>query len=178
LENLFSQTLDVELAHVIAIVVAAVLGGVLGVEREFAGKPAGLRTHIFVCAGSALMMILGQQIVELFAQPPGQSPTQADPIRVLQAIVVGISFLGAGTIVHNEPRGVEGLTTAATIYLTAGIGVATAIEQIPMAVLITVLAVITLVVVGRIEKVIHRHHTRRSAAGKTSETPPERGETP
>lgn len=138
------------------IAIAAACGGVLGLEREFAGKPAGIRTHIFVCAGSALMMILGQGIVDQFQQREGNSILSADPIRTLQAIVVGISFLGAGTIVHQKGEGVEGLTTAAGIYLTAGIGVAAAVDRVGMALVITVAATLILIIVGLVEDWVGR----------------------
>lgn len=93
----------------------ACLGAVIGVEREIAGKLAGLRTHVFACAGSALMMILGQGIIDQIQQRETAPILCIDPIRLLQAIVVGISFLGAGTIIHDRDAGVQGLTTAAAI---------------------------------------------------------------
>ncbi|TWT64894.1 putative Mg(2+) transport ATPase [Allorhodopirellula solitaria] len=129
-----------DIANLITIAIAAACGGVLGLERELADKPAGVRTHIFVCAGSALLMILSREIVDQFEVRYPDSMLSPDPIRILQAIVVGISFLGAGTIVHQKNQGVEGLTTAATIYLTAGIGVAIAVERTFLAVSLTVFA--------------------------------------
>jgi putative Mg2+ transporter-C (MgtC) family protein len=144
----------------ITVAVAGGLGAVLGLERELRGKPAGLRTHIFVCAGSALMMILGQGIIDQFQKQESTDVLRADPIRVLQAIVVGISFLGAGTIVHDGRAEVEGLTTAATIYLTAGIGVAAAVDRIELAITITLFAVTVLIVVGFLERRIGRWYGR------------------
>ncbi|QDV84173.1 MgtC/SapB family protein [Planctomycetes bacterium TBK1r] len=145
---------SVDLANLQAIAISAACGGVLGIEREIAGKPAGIRTHIFVCAGSALMMILGQEIVNQFEQQETDSLLKADPIRILQAIVVGISFLGAGTIVHQKGEGVEGLTTAATIYLTAGIGVAVAVDRLGLALAVTGLAIAALLLLGLVERKI------------------------
>ncbi|QEG43164.1 MgtC/SapB family protein [Roseimaritima ulvae] len=142
------------------IAIAAGCGAVLGLEREFARKPAGLRTHIFVCAGSALMMILGQEIVNQFQEQESNSILSTDPIRALQAIVVGISFLGAGTIVHQRGEGVEGLTTAATIYLTAGIGVAAAVDRTSLALSVTVMAAVILLVVGFVEHKIAQRAKR------------------
>ena len=144
------------------IAIAAGCGAVLGLEREFARKPAGLRTHIFVCAGSALMMILGQEIVNQFQQQESKSILSTDPLRALQAIVVGISFLGAGTIVHQKGEGVEGLTTAATIYLTAGIGVATAVDRLALALSVTVMAAVILLVVGFVEHKIARRAEKKA----------------
>ncbi|TWU44404.1 putative Mg(2+) transport ATPase [Novipirellula aureliae] len=144
--------MDINLDNIQTILIAAACGALLGTEREIAGKPAGIRTHIFVCIGSALMMILGHAIVNQFQQQEVDSLLSVDPIRTLQAIVVGISFLGAGTIIHQKDEGVEGLTTAATIFLTAGIGVATAVGQVSLAVFVTVFAVFVLVLVGFIER--------------------------
>lgn len=154
------QELDVQNLQTIAI--AAACGAVLGIEREIAGKPAGIRTHIFVSAGSALMMILGQEIVNQFQQQESNSILSTDPIRALQAIVVGISFLGAGTIVHQKGEGVEGLTTAATIYLTAGIGVATAVDRLALALSVTVMAAVILLVVGFVEHKIARRAEKKA----------------
>ncbi|QDS92167.1 putative Mg(2+) transport ATPase [Roseimaritima multifibrata] len=154
----------IDLQSFTTVAIAAFLGAMIGIEREIRGKPAGIRTHIFVCAGSALMMILGQEIIDQFQKHEPDSVLSSDPIRVLQAIVVGISFLGAGTIVHDSREGVEGLTTAATIYLTAGIGVATTVDRVGLAVAVTLFAVSVLVIVGFIERQVEQWHKRRSKA--------------
>ncbi|WP_404308437.1 MgtC/SapB family protein [Neorhodopirellula lusitana] len=149
-----------DLQNITTVGIAACLGAILGIEREIRGKPAGLRTHIFVCAGSALMMILGHEIIEQFRMNEPSDVLRSDPIRVLQSIVVGISFLGAGTIVHDHHEGVEGLTTAATIYLTAGIGVATSVNRVGLAVAVTVSAFCILIIIGFIERRVHRWHNK------------------
>jgi len=102
-----------ELDMVIRIVIAAFLGGVIGYERAHAKKPAGIRTHLLVCMGAALFTVIS---IYAFSGP-------ADPSRVAAGVVVGVGFLGAGTILRQE-RGVAGLTTAATIWAVAAIGVA------------------------------------------------------
>ena len=165
---------SVDTSALFMIVVAGACGGVLGLEREIAGKPAGFRTHIFVCAGSTLMMILGQEIVLQFQRSQPNSDLASDPIRILQAIVVGISFLGAGTIVDQKSDGVEGLTTAATIYLTAGIGVAIAVERTVLAIVTTLLAAVVLVLLGFVEGKLAgiRKKRRRKRGG----TPADKGE--
>ncbi len=138
--------------HQIGIVaIAAGLGALVGVEREFADKPAGLRTHMFVCAASAMLMLLGDAVLDRFEQEDLGS-VSADPIRIIQAIVVGISFLGAGTIIHHGDNRVEGLTTASSILLTSGIGIAVAVGQLIFAIGISVLAVLVLLLVGWVEK--------------------------
>nr|WP_083904929.1 MgtC/SapB family protein [Rhodopirellula sp. SWK7] len=158
-----------DLANLQIIAIAGACGAAIGFEREYAGKPAGIRTHIFVSAGSALMMILGQEILGQFENQEQDSLLKADPIRILQAIVVGISFLGAGTIVHEEHRGVEGLTTAATIYLTAGIGVATAVHRVSLAIMVTVAAIFVLFVLGWVEDQVAKARRRHRSREKSDE---------
>jgi len=139
-----------ELHHLMLIVIAGALGGLVGLEREFQKKPAGLRTHIFASAGAALLMIVGTAIIENYEQQ-GSELVESDPLRLVQAIVVGISFLGAGTILHEKDKGVEGLTTAASIFLTTGIGIATAVEEYVLAGGTALFSLITLTIIGRIE---------------------------
>lgn len=134
------------------VALAGLLGAVIGIEREVADKPAGLRTHILVAAGCALLVILAEGALDYFQQRSPEEQIVADPIRVFQAIVIGISFLGAGTIIHYQNRYVEGLTTAATIFLTAGIGIAVGIERIWLAVETSVMALLVLLSVGFFEK--------------------------
>lgn len=129
----FSDVADVSQATRIALrlIVAALLGGVLGFERETHGKSAGLRTHMLVALGAALFVITPQQA--------GISET--DITRVLQGLIAGIGFLGAGTIVKSErEEDVRGLTTAAGIWMTAAIGVAAGMGREATAVLSTLLA--------------------------------------
>ena len=98
---------------VIRLVIAAFLGAVIGYERARAKKPAGIRTHLLVCMGAALFTVIS---IYGFGENRG-------PSRVAAGVVVGIGFLGAGTILRQE-KGVAGLTTAATIWAVAAIGVA------------------------------------------------------
>lgn len=124
------------------ILLAALLGGLVGIEREFAEKPAGLRTHMLVGAVSTLLVGLGTEIVSAFDQ---KSLVTADPIRILQAIVVGISFLGAGTILKygaDDQRTVEGLATSASILSVAAIGIAVALDAYILAAGATILNLI------------------------------------
>lgn len=101
--------------------VAIGLSGILGWERESAGKSAGVRTHMLVGLGAALFVILGELFVARFAS--SQESMRFDPIRIVEAVVTGISFLGAGTIfVSRGDERVKGLTTAASILVTAAVG--------------------------------------------------------
>jgi len=122
--------LEVEL--VVRIILAFILSGFVGLEREVSLKPAGLRTHILVGLGSALLTILS-----LYAFPG------SDPARVAASIIVGIGFLGAGTIIKTKEK-VIGLTTAATLWITASIGVATGAGFYLVAIITTILAYLVL----------------------------------
>ncbi|QDV23143.1 MgtC/SapB family protein [Aureliella helgolandensis] len=133
------------------VVLAGALGAIVGAERELSGKPAGLRTHLFVSAGAALLILLSDSAVQKFVEQ-NQQHVSADPIRVIQAIVVGISFLGAGTIIHERGQRVEGLTTAASIFITAGIGIAVATDHVVLATGTALGAVLVLWLMGRLER--------------------------
>jgi len=121
------------------VALAALLGGVVGIEREFAERPAGLRTHMLVGATAALFVMLAAQMIASF-EP--QHIVTVDPVRVIEAIVVGVSFLGAGTIFKYTRQGegiVEGLTTSASILSVAAIGIAVALNAFVLAVGVTLL---------------------------------------
>lgn len=145
-----------ELQQVGLIALAGALGGLIGIERQIADKPAGIRTHMLVCAASALLMVLGDAVVDAFHQDRATQSISADPVRIIQAIVVGISFLGAGTIVYHGKAQVEGLTTAASILLTAGLGIAVGARQFTLAVGVTILALVVLAAVGYLERLVSR----------------------
>lgn len=134
-----------------AIALAAALGGILGFERELAGKPAGLRTHVLVCASAALLVLLALELIGDFREEALGS-VRADPVRVIQAVVVGISFLGTGTILTQRDGQVEGLTTAASVLMTAAIGMTIAVERWLLAVCVTVGVVLVLAGLGALEK--------------------------
>lgn len=127
----------------VRLLIAATLGGMLGFEREQKGKAAGLKTHMLVALGAALFVFIPQQA----------GVTDADLTRVLQGLVAGVGFLGAGTIIkgHGE-EDVKGLTTAAGIWLTAAIGVAAGMGREATAVLSTLLALVILYTVPKFAK--------------------------
>jgi putative Mg2+ transporter-C (MgtC) family protein len=122
------------------VALAMLLGGLIGLEREAADKPAGLRTHMLVAGAAALLVGLGGAMVRHFATTADGDLIRGDPIRVIEAIIGGISFLGAGTILHRRADRVEGLTTAASILFAAAIGIAVALLQLVLAVGATTLA--------------------------------------
>lgn len=113
-----------DLENLLQVVVAALLAGVLGWERESLGKPAGLRTHLLVAVGATLAMAVGDSIIARFND--GLSDwLRMDPLRVMEAVLTGIGFLCAGTIISRRDREqVSGLTTAASLWATAVVGLA------------------------------------------------------
>ncbi len=133
----FSDMGDVEAALRVSLrlLVAGVLGGLLGLERETTGKSAGIRTHALVAMGAALFVLAP---IEAGADKQAQA-------RIIQGIVAGIGFLGAGAIVKGHlGEGIHGLTTAAGIWMTAAIGMAAAMGRGVTAIVATVLALIVL----------------------------------
>jgi putative Mg2+ transporter-C (MgtC) family protein len=119
---------DPELQLLIRLLVAGVFAGLLGWERESARKAAGLRTHMLVGIAAALYTSLGE--LALLEIPPGVEGFQADPIRVIQAVAIGIGFLGGGVIfVSRHEDRVQGLTTAASVWATAAVGIAAGLEH-------------------------------------------------
>lgn len=134
-----------------SVVIAAVLGGIVGMERELAHRPAGLRTHAILAAASCLLVRLGDTLVESFAADSIPGALRADPIRVVEAIVTGVAFLGAGTIFRDRERGAtEGLTTAASLLLVSAVGIAVALRQLILAAAVTVITLILLRTVRRL----------------------------
>lgn len=104
----------------IRLVLALFLGGLIGFEREVSSHAAGLRTHILVCVGSALVMLLSMYGFSAFVN---EVNVRLDPSRLAAQVISGIGFLGAGTIIFNG-RSITGLTTAASLWVVAGIGLA------------------------------------------------------
>lgn len=104
----------IEVEMVLRLLLATALGGIIGYQRERAGKPAGLRTHILICVGAALFTV-----ASLYG-----FGAAADPARIAAGIVAGIGFIGAGAIMRRGEGVIEGLTTAATIWVVAAIGLA------------------------------------------------------
>ncbi len=129
----------------IRLFVALVLGGLIGIEREGIRRPAGLRTHILVCLSSALVMLSGIYLSDAFA-----GRVSVDPARLGAQVVSGIGFLGAGTILKGS-NGVKGLTTAASLWSVAGIGIACGIGFYWGAIICTALILFALMIFGKIE---------------------------
>lgn len=132
--------------------IAALLGGVLGYERESKGKAAGLRTHMLVSLGAALFVLV----------PLQAGISVQDLSRVIQGLIAGIGFLGAGTIIKMvEQEHAKGLTTAASIWMTAAIGMAAGMGRESTAVLATLLALLILALLPKVEDSAHPRHPQR-----------------
>lgn len=149
------DTLSADLAILGQAVLALLCGGAIGLERELAGKVAGLRTMMLVCFAATLFVRVSQLIVvETAPLLAGMDDAlRTDPVRIVQAIVVGISFVGAGAIFRGpEDRVAHGLTTAATLLAVAPIGIAIAEEHYVLALGATALVVIVLRVFEWVER--------------------------
>ena len=140
-----------EIDILLKVIIAVCMGGVIGIERELAKKPAGIRTHMFVAGAAALVMALSTVVIEKFARDFGN--VQSDPVRVIEAIIVGISFIGAGTVLKSEKdHNVYYLTTAASILFASGIGITVALDRLWLAVALTTMVVLINSAVGGIEQ--------------------------
>jgi putative Mg2+ transporter-C (MgtC) family protein len=134
---------------IVRIVVAALLGAVLGMERELSDKPAGLRTHMLVSEGAALFMVGSLLLTKQFSEGP--NALSLDPTRVASTIVTGIGFLGGGAILQSRDR-IKGITTAAAIWVAAAIGLLVGAGFFLVAVAGVVIAIITLALVSLPER--------------------------
>lgn len=123
------------------LVVAAILGGIIGLERQLRHKPAGLRTNMFICFGAAMFTVLSRQL----------AGTEADSARIAAQIIPGIGFIGAGSILHSRGS-VTGLTTAATLFVVASVGMAVGGGLYLTACFATAIILIALALLGRLER--------------------------
>jgi len=141
----------IDIYDVSGIVLAIVLGGAIGWERETSGKAAGLRTNVLICLGAAVFTILSKYM----------AGTGGSSTRIASQIVSGVGFLGAGAIIQDR-GGVHGLTTAATIWLVSSIGMACGAQFYLLAIIVTLISVLVLLglrIVTPIQQRLH-HHTR------------------
>lgn len=128
----------------IPIITAVVLGGIIGLEREIHRKAAGLRTNIMICMGAALFTVVAE----------GMADDNATS-RVIQGVITGVGFIGAGTIIRDR-FSVHGITTAATIWLMTGVGIACGHRMYEIAIGVTILALLVLGGLNPLDKKIHR----------------------
>jgi putative Mg2+ transporter-C (MgtC) family protein len=145
--------IPVQVRILASVALAMVLGAAIGLEREVKDKPAGLRTHMLVAGAAALLVALSDVAVSRFNVDLGTGWVRSDPIRIIEAVITGISFLGAGTILrHKGSDHVEGLTTAASLLFVAALGICVALSQVLLAIGVTVLVLVTLRGVGFVRR--------------------------
>jgi putative Mg2+ transporter-C (MgtC) family protein len=137
--------------------VAFIIGAVIGLEREFRSKPAGFRTMILICVGSCLYTILSKEASNM------------SPDRIASNIVTGIGFIGAG-VIFKEGISVNGLTTAALIWITAALGMAVGYHNYPIAIVVTSMVVVALFVLEPVQRFINNLHRVKDYRIKTFET--------
>lgn len=141
-----------EIETVCQLILAIVLGALIGLEREYKGKGAGLQTYSLVALGTCLFTIVSFQLFDFFTVKSGIS---FDPSRIIQAVAIGIGFIGAG-VIFRQPGGVVGLTTAAGLWTTAAIGVAVGVRFYFLALVTTLAAILILAGLGMLEEKIFK----------------------
>lgn len=137
----------------ISIILSTIFGALIGLEREFHGKAAGLRTNILICLGAAVFTIVSRQMA---------SGTEDSTARIAAQIVSGVGFLGAGAIIQDR-GGVHGLTTAATIWLVAGIGMTCGAHLYKLAFITTLIAIIVLIGLAKFATTLERYEEKKKA---------------
>lgn len=144
-----------DLEIVFRLLLASLLGGLIGLEREVHGRPAGFRTHLLVSLGAALFMGVSLYFYQAYGEMNANMAVRIDPGRVAAQIVVGIGFLGAGAIVR-ERGSVRGLTTAACLWVAAAVGTACGAGMFMVAMVVTSIALISLLVLKKVEGVMNK----------------------
>jgi putative Mg2+ transporter-C (MgtC) family protein len=145
----------------IRLVAASVLGGLVGIEREASDQPAGLRTHIAVALGAGLFGVVSTLGFVEFDQPRADSTLQADVTRVASNVVIGIGFLGAG-VIFRQGNTTRNLTTAASLWVVAAIGLACGVGDVTTAAVATAILLLSLVVLRPIRSLIRRRWGERA----------------
>ena len=129
------------------LLMATLLGAVVGLEREFNGKEAGFKTYTLVCLGSALIMVLSTEIFQIY-----RTVANVDPSRIAAQVVTGIGFLGAGAIIRSPQGSIKGLTTAAGIWAICGVGLACGLGLFRYAMMATLLVFVVLILFSKMER--------------------------
>lgn len=137
------------------LLLAGLCGALLGYERERHGRSAGLRTNLLVCVGAALMMVVSKYFYFIPGEYTGNITTALDPARIAAQIITGIGFLGAGVII-KERGGIRGLTTAATLWYNAGVGMACGAGMVILPIFCTTIGLVSLTVLKSLEYRISR----------------------
>lgn len=139
------------------VVVAMLLGGLIGLERETRAKPAGLRTHMLVAGAAALIVGLGDVLAGTFMREDYAGILQVDPVRLIEAVIACVGFIGAGTILRSASHDhVLGLTTAVSLLMAASIGIATGLGRYGLGIGVVVLSLLVLVMFSWLERRLPR----------------------
>lgn len=136
--------MEIEPEVILRLILAAILGGLIGLEREVHGRPAGFRTHLLVSLGACVFTVTSVSFYMLYGE------TGVDPSRVAAQVVTGIGFLGAGAIIR-EKASVHGLTTAACLWVASSIGVACGIGLYTVSAVVTMVAIVSLLMLKKVE---------------------------
>ena len=134
------------------LLVAAVLGALIGLEREVKDHPAGLRTHMLTSVAAATFTVMTFEIYHEMVDLGAESIARLDPIRVIEAVTAGVAFLAAGAIIRSGAKDIKGLTTGAGMWMAGAIGVASGAGFFSVAVLATVLLLAIMGIIGFLEK--------------------------
>ncbi len=145
--------MDYQIQIVFQLILAVILGAIIGLERERKGKEAGFQTYSLVGLGACLFAIIGLESFSLFAGNPG---IKFDPLRIITAVATGIGFIGAGVVIFRRDH-MEGITTAAGLWCTAAIGVAVGFKFYLLACITAILTLIVLAGFGAAEKKFARN---------------------
>ncbi|WP_461206190.1 MgtC/SapB family protein [Clostridium sp. DL1XJH146] len=138
------------------LIISVLIGGIIGFEREYKNRPAGLRTHMLVCVGSCVVSIIQILMIEeatnmITANPALNASIKVDIGRMSAGVISGIGFIGAGTIIHHKGS-VSGLTTAATLWIVACIGIAIGMGYYFLCISTTVIIILVVVLIKKFEK--------------------------
>jgi putative Mg2+ transporter-C (MgtC) family protein len=160
-----------EMQMVIRLVLAALLGGLIGLEREVHGRSAGMRTQMLVGLGAALAMVVSLHFGEIYGMTSSDSTLRIDPARMAYGVMGGVGFLGAGAIIQSG-LGIRGLTTAASLWCTAAVGLACGFGMFLSACVTALLTLFALGVLGVLDRYLPQHHYKRltiSVAGSATD---------
>jgi putative Mg2+ transporter-C (MgtC) family protein len=147
--------IDLTAAILVKLILASILGGLIGLEREIHGRPAGFRTHLLVSLGSCLFVLTSIHFYRLYGNFTGTGPIGTDPARIAAQVVTGIGFLGAGAIIR-EKASIRGLTTAACLWVAAALGMAVGGGMFVTAAAVTALGLVSLLLLKKVENRLKR----------------------
>ena len=153
-----------QVSVVARIAFAMLLGGLIGLEREIKDRPAGFRTHTLVAAAAAMLTGMGEMM--LAQAQHNEERVQIDPFRLVEAVIAGVAFIGAGTMIAQRGRTIAGITTAASLLMVAVIGVAVGFGHGWLALLATLLTLAVLSVLAWMERRVSRGKARTDAADR------------